>query len=227
MTFANSAGLGVRNHYGPRKIVDTFGGVNSTRGGSKIIECSYDLSTLTVATSMVLTNPLGMDSNPSAMEAIIPAYSQILSAKLFVSTAILSVGGSAAAAGDTTAFSFGLDRADTGAAIDADGLIAAADANITVAATNVNEAKGIIYEGHGAALIRNFQYDGDTTGAAVDVTVVEGVGIGANAGQITALMLIDDVTGITSMTGVVKLVVEYVEMRNDASTRYTAGGVKA
>ena len=75
MGFESSAGLGVRNHYGVREIVDSFGGQTSTGGFIKTAEWVFDWDNLPV-------NGLGQ------MEAIIPAGSTIVSSTLEVITAM-------------------------------------------------------------------------------------------------------------------------------------------
>ena len=67
MSFENSAGLSVRNHYGPRKVEEKFGGEVTTSGKTKQIEWvfSYD----------DLPDPADLD-----MEKYIPSGSIIVSA---------------------------------------------------------------------------------------------------------------------------------------------------
>lgn len=98
MGFENSAGLGNRNHYGPRTVEEKFGGEVATSGKTKQIEWvfSYD----------DLPDPANLD-----MEKFIPSGSIIHSASLQVVTAF--AGG--------TSYDIGLQQKD-GTEIDNDGL---------------------------------------------------------------------------------------------------------
>ena len=223
MGFENSAGLSNRNHYGPRKVNERFGGEQTLSGGEAVVEAVIDLAEVITgapAVSNVLMNPAGA----TQMEAIIPAYSSILSAEIEVINAIATTGGSAATA---ASLQLGLDRADTGAAIDADGLIDATDGALTVTSNDIAQAKGTRVRGNSAALIANYQYDGDATGNPVDVTQVEQVSIGANAGQLYCLLAIDDITDMSAISGKVRIIVKYRRPKQDGSGNYVAGGTKA
>ena len=117
MAFENSAGLGNRNHYGPRKIDQSFGGGKSTDGFVKRVVAEYNLGSLisgAPSTSNVLTNPDGVGE----MEAMIPAYAIIRSVSVVVDSAISTTGGSAAS---SASIQVGLDKLSDGTAIDADG----------------------------------------------------------------------------------------------------------
>lgn len=100
MTYENSAGLGNRNHYGPR-IIDEgqkFGGQVSTGGKVKQIEWVFSYDDLPDPTNL-------------SMEAYVPAGSWIQSARLQVITAF--AGG--------TSYDIGMQQND-GTEIDNDGL---------------------------------------------------------------------------------------------------------
>lgn len=205
MGYENSAGLSVRNHYGPRSINETFGGELSTSGLVKEIQAVYDLSTasFTVASganTIVLGNPTG----GGELEAVIPAYATIKSARAEVVEALASTNMSAATA---VALLVGLDKYSDGTAIDADGLIDATDGALTLSANDIVHAVGDQFVGSNAALVPN-------------------VDIGAAAGQLYAAISIDNDTGLATLSGKIRVVVEYVDNRSDGSSRYTAGGVK-
>lgn len=223
MGFENSAGLGNRNHYGPRKVNERFGGQTSTSGSIKQVEALINLADVisgAPGTSNALMNPAG----GGELEHVIPAYAKILSAKAEVVTAIATTGGSAAASASLT---LGLDKYSDGTAIDADGLIDATDGALTIASNDIAQPRGSYLRGNAAALISNYQYDGDATGAPVDVTYVEATSIGADAGQLYALLTIDDVTGMTAIAGKVRIIVEYLDERASGNSNYVAGGTKA
>jgi hypothetical protein len=78
-----------------------------------------------------------------------------------------------------------------------------------MARNDIAQARGTYLMGNGAALIRNFQYDGDSTGNPVDVTQAELVSIGAAAGELYVNLVIDDVTNMTAVAGKIEIVVEY------------------
>jgi hypothetical protein len=107
MGYENSAGLAVRNFYGPRTIVEKFGGEVSTSGLTKEAEWVFSYNDLPVV------NATG------EMELSIPAGAFISSAKLEVLDAF--VGG--------TSYNIGLYESD-GTEIDADGI----DAGVLTAA---------------------------------------------------------------------------------------------
>ena len=99
-TYENNAGLGVRNHYGP-KVIDEgsqFGGQISTSGGEKEASWVFGFDDLPVATG-------------AEMETFIPEGSILVSAKIQVITAF----------GGGTDYDIGLEENDN-SAIDANGL---------------------------------------------------------------------------------------------------------
>lgn len=98
-TFENSAGLNVRNHYGPREVVDSFGGQVSTSHAVKELEIVFDYDDLPGPTS-------GLE-----MEQYVPEGAVVLSARFQTITAF--AGG--------TSFDIGLQEND-GTEIDNDGL---------------------------------------------------------------------------------------------------------
>lgn len=207
MTFESSAGLSVRNHYGPRKIKD-FGGHVSTEGAMKKIRLHIDLAeeiTGAPATSNVLTEVFN-----GQMDVQLPAYAQIMSARITTASAIATLGGSAAA---SVALSLGLNKASDGTAIDIDGLLQAADGVCTIAAFDWVDVEGVSWQG-AAALNGN--------GAATTTPLPS---IGADAGELYCLLAIDDITGMTSISGKLVVEVEYLDPRGDATGNYTAGGV--
>jgi len=110
MSYENSAGLGVRNHYGPKLMSEAvgFGGQVSTSGRKKTLEWGFAYDNLLAAPS----SAMGMDQ-------YIPAGAMILSAKIQVITGF---------AGGTSYDIGGYDSAGT--AINADGLF---DALVTAA----------------------------------------------------------------------------------------------
>jgi len=98
--YENLAGLGVRNHYGP-KIIDEgtkFGGQITTSGGEKENEWVFSYNDLPSAANL-------------SMEALIPEGAKLISARFQVIEAF--VGG--------TSYDIGLEEND-GSAIDLDGL---------------------------------------------------------------------------------------------------------
>lgn len=108
MSFENSAGLGNRNHYGPRKMGEArkFGARKSINAAGNVeVEWVFDYDDL----------PAANGTNDDSMEATIPAGAQIVSAKVNVLTAI---------AGTTPTLTLGLSQPD-GTIIDADGIDAA------------------------------------------------------------------------------------------------------
>lgn len=207
MTFESSAGLSVRNHYGARKIKD-FGGHVSTEGNTKQIRLHIDLAeeiTGAPATSNVLTEVFN-----GQMEAQLPAYAQVLSARITTASAIATLGGSAAA---SVALSLGLNKVSDGTAIDIDGLLQAADGVCTIASNDWVEASGVAWQG-AAALNGN---------RAATTTPLPS--IGADAGELYCLLAIDDISDMTSISGKLVVEVEYIDPRVDATGNYTAGGV--
>lgn len=104
MGYENSAGLGVRNHYGPREIVEKFGGEVSTSGLTKEAEWVFDYDDLPVY------------GTGGEMEVTLPAGAFIVSAKIEVLTAFAGAG--------TETYNLGLNS-DASTAIDADGIDAA------------------------------------------------------------------------------------------------------
>lgn len=114
MGFANSAGLGVNNHYGPRATDESFGGQESaSKGIVKTAIWQFEYNNLP-------------DAGSTNMQYSIPANSTIVSAKLFIDVAFTSTS-------TTTDLLIGLQKAD-GTEIDNDGLVTAANATQTTIA---------------------------------------------------------------------------------------------
>jgi len=204
MGFEAAPTRGTLSHYGQRKLDETFGGVVTTSGHTRLLKYTIDLAEIITgapSTSNVLVQGATHNMNMS-----IPAYSRIKSCTVSVVEALSTTGGSAAASASITV---GLEQAD-GTDIDLDGLLDATDGALTIASNDIAQARGTYLMGNSAALIRNFQYDGDATGDPVDVTQVELVSIGANAGELYALLTIDDVTNMTAVAGKIVIEVEYV-----------------
>lgn len=177
----------VRNHYGPRKVDSHFGGEVTTSGLEKTKSYTFDLADIIAGaptTSNVLVNPA-----TGEMESLIPAYSKVVSAKVEVIGAITTLGGTAATA---ASLQVGLDKYSDGTAIDADGLIDATDGALTITANDIVEPRGSVLVGSNAALVPN-------------------VSIGADDAQVYAVLVIDNITAMTSITGKVRVLVEYVD----------------
>jgi hypothetical protein len=104
MTYESSAGLGVRNHYGPKLIGESeqFGGQVSTGGFLKQAVWEFDYNNL----------PVNFDGE---MEAEIPNGASILNAQIEVVSAMTGTSGT---------LTVGLEQAD-GTVIDVDGIDAA------------------------------------------------------------------------------------------------------
>lgn len=214
MSFENSAGLSVRNHYGPRKVNSTFGGSHISLDGVVTSRWRVDLAEV-ITGAPSTSNSIIDSSTVEGMEHIIPAYSKVLSCVVVPVSALATTGGSAAA---SAYFTVGLEEAATssnspGTAIDADGLMDATDGALTIASNDIAQARGAYLRGNAAALISNYQYDGDATGAPVDVTYVEAVSIGQYPAELVLDLTIDDVTGMTAISGTVEVVVSYMPDR--------------
>ena len=206
MGYATDATRGVTVHYGPRNTDQTFGGVVSTSGKERTLKWVVDLAE--VITGAPATSNVLIQAATHKMHASIPAYSRITSCVAQVIEALSTTGGSAAS---SASLQIGLEQAD-GTDIDLDGLMDATDGALTITSNNIAVAKGAYFQGNSAALVRNFQYDGDATGDPVDVTQVELVSIGANAGELYALIAIDDVTNMTAIAGKIEIEVKYVPL---------------
>ena len=113
MSYESSAGLGVRNHYGPKLIgeAEQFGGQVSTSGFDKQVVWEFDYDNL----------PVNFDGQ---MEAEIPAGASILNAQIEVVSAMTGTSGT---------LTVGLEEAD-GTVIDVDGI----DATVAQAALVAN-----------------------------------------------------------------------------------------
>ena len=103
MSYENSAGLSVRNHYGPKLISESeqFGGQSSTGGLMKQAIWEFDYDNLPVNSAI-----------GGGMEAQIPAYAHVISAHLEVITAMSGTSGT---------ITLGLEESD-GTVIDVDGI---------------------------------------------------------------------------------------------------------
>lgn len=120
MAFENTAIRGVAAHYGPRTTNQKFGG----QGDAKLVKLAvwdFDYNDL----------PTFGSNN---LQHVIPAGATIVSAELIVDTAFTSTS-------TTTDLDIGLYTA-AGVAIDADGLIAAAQATQTAIGTEGNLVTG-------------------------------------------------------------------------------------
>ena len=120
MGFENSAGLGVRNYYGPRTTNSKFGG-------------RVDDDLIKTAAWTFNYNDLPSGST-GKLEMSIPAYSKILSARLEILTGFTSTS-------TTTDLDIGL-QTSAGVEVDLDGLVTAAQATQTVIATRGNFVTG-------------------------------------------------------------------------------------
>jgi hypothetical protein len=195
MSFETAATRGVQVHYGSREVDQTFGGTVSTKGMVKQATWTVDLAKAISGAPLVSNEVLS--SSTSGLEQVIPAYAKVLSCRAEVVEALSTTGGSAAAA---ASFQVGLEQAD-GTAIDVDGLIDATDGALTIAANDIAEPRGSYLQGGSAALVPDY-------GTAA--TPGETVSIGAAAGELTAKVVIDDVTGMTAIAGKLRIVVEYM-----------------
>lgn len=197
MGFLNEAGIDNRNHYGPRIVDSRYGGNKRSPNGVVTASWTIDLAqeiTGAPATTNVL---LAADSDGNQMEHLIPAYAKILSCRAVCQTAIATVGGSAAA---TANLQVGLEQVD-GTDIDLDGLIDATDGALTIVSNDWVEARGVYFQGGSAALVPDY-------GTAA--TPAETVSIGAEPGNLYVLLTINDITGMTAITGTLKFMVEYL-----------------
>lgn len=197
MAFENSAGLDNRNHYGPRVVDSRYGGNKRSPNGVVTASWTIDLAkeiTGAPATTNVL---LAADTDGNQMEHLIPAYAKILSCRAVCQTAIATLGGTAASTAD---LQVGLEQTD-GTDIDLDGLIDATDGALTIVSNDWVEARGVYFQGGSAALVPDY-------GSAA--TPGETVSIGAAAGNLYVLLTIDDITNMTSISGTIKIMVEYL-----------------
>ena len=122
MSFENAAGLGVRNHYGPRSVNDKFGGQTSTGGFYKTAEWVFDYNDLPV-------------NGPLSMEALIPAGAFIQSGYLEVVEPMTGTSGT---------LTVGLEEGD-GSIVDIDGIVtAAAGVQAALGANDVVVANGAL-----------------------------------------------------------------------------------
>jgi hypothetical protein len=114
MGFENDATRGVNTHYGVRTTDGKWGGQLNSDGLTKKAVWKFDY------------NDLPAGGSTSNMEQVIPANSTIVSAVMYIDTAFTSTS-------TTSDLLVGLETA-AGAAIDADGLVAAAEATQTAIA---------------------------------------------------------------------------------------------
>lgn len=197
MSFANDAGLGNRNHYGPRIVESRYGGNKRSPSGIVTANWTIDLAKEITGAPATTNVILAADSDAGQMEHLIPAYAKVLSCRAICHTAIATVGGTAAS---TANLQVGLEQAD-GTDIDLDGLIDATDGALTIVSNDWVEARGVFFQGGSAALVVDY-------GTAA--TPAETVSIGANAGNLYVLLTIDDITNMTAITGTLKIMVEYL-----------------
>jgi len=204
MSFENSAGLNVRNHYGPRKVNSSFGGSHVALNGVVTARWKVDLAEV-ITGAPSTTNTIIDSTTTEGMEHIIPAYSNVLSCRLIPVTALATTGGTAAT---SAAFTVGLEQAATGAspgtAIDVDGLIDATDGALTIASNDIAQTLGDYLQGGSAALVPDY-------GTAA--TPGETVSIGAQPGELVCALAIDNVTNMTAISGTIEIVVEYLPPR--------------
>lgn len=134
-TYENNAGLGVRNHYGPKEIGDSenFGGQVSTGGFIKQAIWEFDFDNLPVNSA-----------DGGQMEAEIPAGAIIMSAEIEVVTAMSGTSGT---------YTVGLEEAD-GTVIDIDGLILISEA------IQANLVDNAVVAGAGALIGTQIDEDG-------------------------------------------------------------------
>lgn len=192
----------VRNHYGPRKIID-FSGEVSTSDKEKQISFTVDVADIITDGVPATSNPL-LDPAIGKMEAFIPANAIIKSCVVEVIEALSTTTGSGVTASQILV---GLDKVSDGTAIDADGLIDATDGALTIASTNVLEPAGSVLIGANAALVPNFS-------------------VGADDAQLYVAWAIDVITAIDAVAGKLNVLVTYVDSKQDGAGTYGAGGVK-
>jgi len=176
----------VRNHYGERKVDSGFGGQVTTSGLEKTE--SYTLNLADIITGAPATSNILLNPATGEMESLIPAYSKILSARVEVIDAITTLGGTAATG---ASLQVGLDKYSDGTVIDADGLIDATDGALTITANDIVEPRGSMLIGSNAALVPN-------------------VSVGADAAQVYVALVIDNITAMTSISGKVRILIEYI-----------------
>jgi len=148
MSFANSAGLGVRNHYGPRAIDDKFGGQTSTGGFYKTAEWVFDWDDLPVNGAL-------------SMEAVIPAGSFIRSAYTEVLSAMTGTSGT---------LTVGLEEGD-GTTVDVDGIDAAVAQSVLVANAAIVADGALIGTGIGVDAQLLVSTGGTVTGGKFKVVI--------------------------------------------------------
>jgi len=200
--FNNSAGTGINsvtNHYGPRTTDQRYGGTPSTKGYEKELVWVIDLATAVTQTAAGIADSTTiLSGSTSNLEQVIPAYAKILSCRAENLTAVVTTGGSAATSGS---IQVGLVKASDGStAIDADGLIDATDGALTITSNDIAEVRGAYHQGGSAALVPDY-------GTAA--TPGETVSIGADAANLTAIIVSDDSAGQATMTGKIRIVVNY------------------
>lgn len=142
---------GVANHYGPRETDNQFGGQDNTNGKVKSVSYDFDFDKL----------PAQGSGN---LEYQLPANTVIVSAHLLVKEAFTSASSHTMTVGLTTT---------AGAVVDADGLIAAAQATNGLVTT-----KGSYIEGAGALI------DKTIGTAACEVTVASSHTLTAGKGKL-------------------------------------------
>lgn len=160
MSFENSAGLGVLTHYGPRTTLGKFGAEQNSKDIIKKALWDFTYSDLPDGASDALS-----------LNYIIPANSTIVSAKLIIDTAFTSTS-------TTTDLVIGLYRATDGTtAIDADGLITAAQATettIAIAGAIIDGASGT--PGALIGRVSDTTYDGVLVVAPTAADLLTGTG---------------------------------------------------
>lgn len=176
---------GVKVHYGTRKTTGVYGRQGVGNGPIKTAEWVVDLGEA-ISGAPTTSNEV-ISPSTSELELVLPAYAVVVSCRAEVTTALATTGGSAAS---SASLQVGLQQSD-GTEIDNDGLIDATDGDLTIASNDIAEPKGTVLVGSNAALVPN-------------------VDIGANAGELVAKLVIDDVTDMTAVSGVVRILVEYM-----------------
>ena len=195
-TFESNTGLGVTAHYNERITEQRYGGQKSTSGLVKQNAWVIDIGE--IITGAPTTSNVLISGATHNLNASIPAYAKIQKVFLEVLEDITTTGGIAAISASIT---LGLEQAD-GTDIDLDGLLDATDGALTIASNNIAESRGEYKLGGSAALVPDY-------GTAA--TPGETTSIGNAAGELYALLTIDNVTGMTAAAGKFRVVVEYID----------------
>ena len=200
----NTDTRGVQQHYNTRGTDTKYG--RSVPGSSFVKRSTWTVDLGEEITGAPTTSNALLAYSASNIEKILPAYAKVLSCRAEVITALSTTGGSAAA---SASIQVGLTQsvggASPGTVVDVDGLMDATDGALTIAANDVAEPRGNYRQGGAAALVPDY-------GTAA--TPGETVSIGANPAEVTAILVINDITGMTAAAGKVRIIVEYIEEGN-------------